>query len=160
MDDRFELEMVCSRLDVSLPEAATLGLLTYVNLLRKWQPAQNLVGPSTLDEIWTRHVADSLQVLPILERCLSESIQGVDELVRLVDLGSGAGLPGVVVAAALGPRLGEATLVESNGRKAAFLRAVSRETGIPITVRQARIEDVENDALPRADILTALKPEP
>ncbi|WP_055038979.1 16S rRNA (guanine(527)-N(7))-methyltransferase RsmG [Blastochloris viridis] len=103
----------------------------FVALLRKWQPAQNLVAASTLPTLWTRHIADSLQ--------LADSLPGDS----VVDLGSGAGFPGLVLAVALAERPGARVhLVESNQRKAAFLREAARVTGAPATVHAARIEAV------------------
>ncbi len=104
----------------------------YVDLLRRWQKIKNLVGPKTLDELWTRHVVDSLQLLD----------HGRGSLVWC-DLGSGAGLPGIVLAAGLAGVPGARVhCVESNGRKAAFLREAARELELPVTVHDRRIEDV------------------
>ncbi len=100
--------------------------------LRRWQEVKNLVGPKTLDRIWTRHIADSLQLLDLLP-----------EAKTWVDLGSGAGFPGLVLGIAALQRDGmRVDLVESNGRKCAFLRHVVRLTGAPVTVHQARVEAV------------------
>ena len=105
---------------------------TYVALLRKWQAAKNLVGPATLDTIWTRHIADSAQLFSL-----------APDARRWVDIGSGAGFPGLVLAI-----MGKSTpgfhvdLVESNGRKCAFLREVVRTLGLPVSVHNGRIEDV------------------
>jgi 16S rRNA (guanine527-N7)-methyltransferase len=106
-------------------------LTTYVALVRKWQPSQNLIASSTLDRIWSRHVADSAQVHALLPAAS-----------RWVDFGSGAGFPGLVTAIFLADRPGAAVhLVESNRGKAAFLRTVARETGAPAVVHDCRIED-------------------
>jgi 16S rRNA (guanine527-N7)-methyltransferase len=112
-------------------------LETYVGLVRKWQKSQNLVAPSTLPHIWRRHVADSAQVHALLPQAK-----------RWVDLGSGAGFPGLVTAILLAETPGAVVhLVESNKGKAAFLRTVARETGAPAIVHDERIEDfVENFA--------------
>ncbi|MEM6711567.1 MAG: 16S rRNA (guanine(527)-N(7))-methyltransferase RsmG [Pseudomonadota bacterium] len=155
MDDRFELEMVCGELGVDLSETAISNLLRYVAMLRKWQPAQNLVGPKTLEEIWTRHVADSLQLMSFLPPCGSGALAGDALGLHLMDLGSGAGLPGMVVALAAGENAHRVTLIEANGRKAAFLRAVSRETGVPVYVQQSRIEHVSHHQGPHVGIITA-----
>lgn len=105
-------------------------LKTYVDLVLRWQPAQNLISPATIPEIWRRHVADSLQ--PHLVR---------PEAKRWVDLGSGAGFPGIVTAILLADTPGaHVYFVESNQRKAAFLRTALRETGSSGTVIPARIE--------------------
>lgn len=107
-------------------------LAVYVHLLRKWNPAKNLVAASTLGDIWTRHVADSLQLL-----------RHAPDARRWVDLGSGGGLPALVLAAALaeveGARL---HCVESKLGKAAFLREAARQMGVPVSVHADRIEAV------------------
>jgi 16S rRNA (guanine527-N7)-methyltransferase len=109
-------------------------------LLTKWQPAQNLVSRETLASFWTRHVADSLQLLPL--------IRPSDQ--HFVDLGSGGGLPGIPLALALQR---SHVLVESNSRKASFLRAVIRELALPATVDSERIEDFVSRETP--DVITA-----
>lgn len=114
-------------------------LETYAAHLRKWNPAINLVSNTTLDDLWTRHLADSAQVFSLVP----EGTQ------RLVDLGSGAGFPGLVLAILGVP---EVHLVESDVRKAAFLREVARVTGAPATIHPVRIENVD---LPKADVVSA-----
>jgi 16S rRNA (guanine527-N7)-methyltransferase len=103
----------------------------FVDLLFHWQAKTNLVAASELPRIWTRHVADSLQLLPLAPQA------------RVwVDLGSGGGFPAIPVACALAEKSGaQLHMVESNGRKAAFLREAVRATGAPALVHQARIED-------------------
>jgi 16S rRNA (guanine527-N7)-methyltransferase len=103
-----------------------------VALLRRWQAAKNLVGPRTLDEVWTRHVADSWQ------------LTGLAPLdTAWADLGSGAGFPGLVVAAGMHQAgAGHMHLVESNGRKCAFLREAVRTLALPATVHDGRAEAV------------------
>ena len=103
-------------------------LATYVELLRSWQSRINLVGPATIPAAWHRHIEDSLQLL----RYIPENSG------RVIDLGSGAGFPGLVIAIA-SQLLTD--LIESNGKKAAFLREVIRQTGATAKVHQARIED-------------------
>jgi 16S rRNA (guanine527-N7)-methyltransferase len=104
-------------------------LNTYAELLRKWQRSINLVGPRTLDDLWNRHFTDSAQLLPLIPPTAR----------ILVDFGSGAGFPGLVLAI-LG--VGQAHLIESDQRKATFLREVARATGTPVTVHAKRIEQV------------------
>ena len=114
-------------LAVSRETMARLEL--YAGLLEKWQKAVNLVAPSTLPELWQRHMLDSAQLWPLLPPGTR----------RLVDLGSGAGFPGLVLAI-LG--VAEVHLVESDQKKAAFLREVARVTGAPATIHNQRIEAV------------------
>ncbi|MCX5513866.1 16S rRNA (guanine(527)-N(7))-methyltransferase RsmG [Kaistia algarum] len=117
----------------------------YVALLRKWQPAQNLVSPKTMDQIWRRHIADSAQLVALFPAAL-----------RWADLGSGAGLPGLVTAILLTGRDGAAVhLVESNQRKCAFLRTVVRETGAPAMVHEGRIESVLKHFVEPVDYVSA-----
>jgi 16S rRNA (guanine527-N7)-methyltransferase len=110
----------------------TIGCLeTYAALLEKWQKTINLVAPSTLGHVWSRHFADSAQLLPLAPQ----------NAARWLDLGSGAGFPGMVVAILLTGRDGALiTLVESDSRKAAFLREVARATGAPVDILCERIE--------------------
>lgn len=115
-----------------LPDETLRRLKIYENILRKWQRAVNLVGPSELDELWTRHFADSLQV--------AEAVPGAR---CWLDLGSGAGFPGLVTAIKLAREPGAAVhLVEANRRKCAFLREAARETGAPAIIHCGRIEDI------------------
>jgi 16S rRNA (guanine527-N7)-methyltransferase len=117
----------------------------FVALLGEWQRAHNLVAPSTLGEVWTRHVADSLQLL-----------DHAPDFREWVDLGSGAGFPGLVVAiASKGSFDRHFTLVESNAKKAAFLRAAIRETGAKATVAAERIEAHAPKMAGRADVVSA-----
>lgn len=133
-------ESVAAWPGVSVDALARFG--RYVELLAKWQAAINLVAASTLGDSWGRHILDSLQLAGYLP----------DGAVSLVDLGSGAGFPGLVLAIAV-PRLA-VHLIESDQRKAEFLRHVSRETSTPVTVWARRIEDVAATGL-KADVVTA-----
>ncbi|MBW8618030.1 MAG: 16S rRNA (guanine(527)-N(7))-methyltransferase RsmG [Hyphomicrobiales bacterium] len=118
----------------------------YTEHLIRWQKIKNLVGPKTLSEVWTRHIADSAQ----LARFIDQNTK------YLVDLGSGAGFPGLVLACLFADRSGfEVHLVESNGRKAAFLREVSRALELPVYVHDKRIEDALDALSFRIDVLTA-----
>jgi 16S rRNA (guanine527-N7)-methyltransferase len=121
---------VARRFNVSRESLA--GLETYVGLLQAWQQKFNLVGPSTLDRIWERHVADSLAVLEYLP----------PDSHNIADLGSGAGFPGMVVAIVSGRRV---HLFESNGKKCAFLREVIRQTGANAAIHQLRVEEFKPD---------------
>lgn len=118
----------------------TLDRLTaYADLLTKWQARINLVGPATLPDVWRRHMLDSAQLFPLLP-------PGVG---TLADLGSGAGFPGLVLAIMGVPHV---HLIESDGRKGAFLREAARITGTAVTLHTARIESVQGLA---ADVVTA-----
>ncbi|NBU13954.1 MAG: 16S rRNA (guanine(527)-N(7))-methyltransferase RsmG [Alphaproteobacteria bacterium] len=118
----------------------------YVDHLIRWQKIKNLVGPKTLTEIWTRHIADSAQLARFID----------PEAKCLVDLGSGAGFPGLVLACIHADRPHfETHLIESNGRKAAFLREVARTLNLAVHVHDKRIEEVFQAFVPQIDILTA-----
>lgn len=113
----------------------------YHRLLIKWQKAINLVSPKTIDEAWVRHFLDSVQI----EQYIRPSVKVV------ADIGSGGGFPGMVLAI-LRPDL-KVHLIESDGRKCQFLKAVSRETETNVDVRSTRIEDMDEDFVP--DCVTA-----
>lgn len=105
------------------------ALERYAALLRRWQPAQNLVAAGTLDALWSRHFADSAQLVALAPAAR-----------RWLDLGAGAGFPGMVVAILLAGTPGaRVDLVEANGRKCAFLDAVRRATGAPARVHHLRL---------------------
>jgi 16S rRNA (guanine527-N7)-methyltransferase len=117
----------------------------YVSLLREWQTKTNLVAPSTLTNLWTRHIADSLQLL-----VLAPSAK------VWVDFGSGGGFPGVVLACALAETPGARVhLVERNSKKAAFLREALRVTGAPGVVHPQGIEDTVDRITGPIDCVTA-----
>jgi 16S rRNA (guanine527-N7)-methyltransferase len=117
----------------------------YVALLAEWQRVHNLVARGALDAVWTRHVADSLQILDY-----------APDFSEWVDLGSGAGFPGLVVAIASKESSGRHfTLVESNAKKVAFLRAAIRESGANATVAAERIEAHAPKMSGRADVISA-----
>jgi 16S rRNA (guanine527-N7)-methyltransferase len=117
----------------------------YVDLLLAWQAKTNLVAPSTLPNLWTRHVSDSLQLL-----ALAPSAK------VWADLGSGGGFPGVVLACALANVSGAMVhLVERNAKKAAFLREALRVTGAPGMVHLADIEDTVDRIKGPVDCVTA-----
>lgn len=115
----------------SLTATSRSRLVEYAALLRTWQGAKNLIAPSTVGDLWRRHMADGAQALA-----------SYPDALRWLDLGSGAGFPGLVTSILLADRPGaNVTLVESNGRKAAFLRTVIRELQLPARVLAERIED-------------------
>jgi len=140
-------------IDVSRETRARLDV--YHQLLVQWQKVQNLVAPNTLDQVWTRHFADSAQLSPLLDAFNGESKV-------LVDLGSGAGFPGLVLAILKADQPNfKVHLVEANGRKCAFLKDVARATGLDVDIHNCRIEDFANKSTIFAvDVVTAraLKP--
>jgi 16S rRNA (guanine527-N7)-methyltransferase len=121
----------------------------FVEALLEWQRHTNLIAPSTEQTIWTRHIADSLQLLALgPESRASSQIW--------VDLGSGAGFPGLVIACALAEqKAAEVHLIESIGKKANFLREAVRATGVPAEVHAMRIADFVRRAPKRIDVVTA-----
>lgn len=140
-----------SAFDVSRETLERLEL--YAALLKQWQKAVNLVAPSTLEDIWHRHFADSAQVVSLAER-----VPGL-----WVDIGSGGGFPALVVAILRAdPRYAplpapegvrnRVVLVESHARKCAFLREVARQTGLAQVVD---ILSVRIESLPTQDTLAA-----
>jgi 16S rRNA (guanine527-N7)-methyltransferase len=124
-------EEVFQRFNVS--RESRLRLQLYVELLVRWQKRINLISTESLATIWSRHVADCLQ----LRAHIGEGGRTV------VDLGSGAGLPGLVLALAY-PEY-RTTLIESNAKKAAFLHEVARQARISVKVIVERIERVDSE---------------
>lgn len=117
----------------------------YVALLREWQAKTNLVAPSTLTSVWTRHIADSLQLLDLAPSGRT-----------WIDLGSGGGFPGIVLACALADRSDAVVhLVERNAKKAAFLREALRVTGGRGVVHLSEIVNFVDSNPPIADYITA-----
>lgn len=165
-----ELQTACQAVHGEQPSgraeptpASYRALYIHYQELRRWSPRLALIGPGTVDEVIERHYAESLAVLPWLDEL------GPATAIRLVDLGSGAGFPGWVLAAAR-PGL-EATLVESRARKGAFLETATRKASreladgaaLPIQWLDARVGIPLPEGLPeRFDLVTlrALKLEP
>jgi 16S rRNA (guanine527-N7)-methyltransferase len=124
----------------------------FIALLIDWQSRMNLVAPSTLPLLWTRHVADSLQLLALAPQAKVWA-----------DLGSGAGFPGIVLGCALADTPGaQVHLVESIAKKVAFLAAAVTATGAPALVHHMRIEDFirAHDVEPEVVTARALAPLP
>lgn len=117
-----------------------IRLQTYANLLSSWQKKINLVSGRTLDDLWTRHILDSAQILSLLPK----------QKFRLLDMGSGAGFPGMIIA--ILNDYADVTLVESDGRKVAFLQEVARVTETKVTLCNQRIEKLEPQM---ADVICA-----
>ena len=118
----------------ALPREALERLEALEALVRRWTGRINLVAPSTLPDLWTRHIVDSAQLWPLAPA----------DAATWADLGSGAGFPGLVIAAiAVNAGTPQVTLVESDGRKCAFLRTAARELGLRVTVLDQRVEAAE-----------------
>lgn len=118
-------------------------LETFEQVIQKWNPKINLVSKSSLEHLWMRHIADSIQVF----RC-------ADPVGHWVDIGSGGGFPGLIVAILAADEAPDmkVTLIESDQRKSAFLRTAARECAVKTTVLTERIEKTEPQ---EADILSA-----
>ncbi len=115
-------------------------LKTYEILLKKWQKAINLVSNNTIDDAWNRHILDSLQLIQHLPE---------DKDVKIIDLGSGAGFPGVVIAMC---GYSDVSVVESDERKCLFMQEVAKSTKTKLNIINKRIENVQKL---EADVITA-----
>jgi len=134
-------DALLAHLDVSRETLERLRI--FADLLTRWTRRINLVAPATVPEVWTRHILDSAQLWPLRPEPCPD----------WVDLGSGAGLPGLVIAAlAAEGRLTAVTLVESDSRKSAFLITAAREMGLSPTVLTMRAEAVR---LPPPAVISA-----
>lgn len=149
----------------------------YEALLKSWQRAVNLVSPATLDDVWHRHFADSAQLLALADisspfrgegpRAGDRALKEGEKIPRpaeapgapsWLDLGSGGGFPGLVLAILLAEKVPDArmTLVESDARKAAFLGEVARKTGVAVEIRAERSEKCATQANSRIrNVITA-----
>lgn len=129
-------------------------LEAYADLLRLWQKRINLIAPSTLPDLWHRHFADSAQLAVIIEPLAAARARG--SALRVVDLGSGAGFPGLVLALLLREQGVAVTLIDSDVRKCAFLREAARVTGVTVDITTGRIENSAiRSTLQRFDVITA-----
>ena len=129
--------------DLNVSRETLDKLKAFVALVEKWTAKINLISKASIPHIWNRHIVDSAQLFELAPK------QG-----HWVDIGSGGGFPGVVLAILASENRGplQFTLVESDQRKCAFLRTASRELDLGIIVRSERIESIEPL---KADILTA-----
>lgn len=120
-------------------------LAIYVELLTRWRRITNLISETTIAQVWTRHIADSAQILALAPNAR-----------RWVDMGSGAGFPGMVIAIQISGIAGaQVHCIESDQRKCAFLREVARATGAPAQIHAARIESLDPTSLSPVDAVTA-----
>ncbi len=116
--------------DCSVPRETHVKLEAYERLLVRWQKKINLVSPKSMSDLRNRHIADSMQLLSYLPK---------DPHIRIADIGSGAGFPGLVLAMC---GYKDVHLIESDRKKVEFLREVARITQIQVTIHHARAEDV------------------
>jgi 16S rRNA (guanine527-N7)-methyltransferase len=121
------------------PRDALFDVEGFAQLLTRWNRTINLIGREDIADLAERHIADALDLIPLIPPNVS----------RAIDLGSGAGFPGLVLAAATGITF---DLIEADQRKAAFLREAARLTGAPVVIHPIRIEAA---TLPPAQLLTA-----
>ncbi|MGD0185346.1 MAG: 16S rRNA (guanine(527)-N(7))-methyltransferase RsmG [Roseiarcus sp.] len=120
-------------------------LAIYVELLGRWRKVTNLISAASFAEVWTRHIADSAQLLALAPQAR-----------RWVDIGSGAGFPGMVIAIQLADAPGARVhCLESDRRKCAFLREVARATGAAAEIHPVRIESIDPATLAPVDAVTA-----
>lgn len=134
-------EVILDRFNVSRVSREKIEI--YVDLLLTWQRRINLIGPGTAQNVWQRHILDALQLVPLLPPGTRV----------IADLGSGAGIPGLVVAMAADL---EVHLYESNGKKAAFLREAARRTGTRAQVHVFRVETLAHEGeAPRVQCVMA-----
>ena len=119
-------------------------LLAFEQMFQKWSRRINLSASSTLDDVWRRHILDSAQLMPL-----------APSATKWLDLGSGGGFPGLVIAFLLAERPGgRVHLVESNRKKAGFLQAAIGQFSLPAKVQASRIEDA-GTAVEQPQIVTA-----
>ena len=116
----------------SVPRETMDQLICYSDLLVKWQNSINLVSNATLEDMWRRHFYDSAQLIDHIKKGKTSS--------NILDVGSGAGFPGLVLSI-MGA--GKVQLVESNGKKCAFMKQVIQKTGIDAIVQNERVEKIE-----------------
>ena len=126
-------------------EEVAADLESYAQLLRKWQSVQNLVSRETLNDVWTRHFVDSLQVLKLLQ----------PRDTNFLDLGSGGGFPALPLAIALKGGSQRFTLIEPTSRKVSFLRTVSRELGLNVNSLLARSDQIDPHSIPDTHVITS-----
>jgi 16S rRNA (guanine527-N7)-methyltransferase len=120
-------------------------LATFVALLERWRHKINLISSSTFATVWTRHIADSAQLSAL-----------APEAKRWVDMGSGAGFPGLVIAIQLAGVSGAVVhCIESDQRKCAFLREAARATGATAVIHPQRVETIDPESLGAVDAVTA-----
>lgn len=128
-------------------------LIKYTELLYKWSKSYNLIGPNEFARFWERHILDSLNIIEHLKKFKSN--------IKIVDLGSGSGLPGVIIAIS---GFSNVHLIEKSQKKCTFLKHIKNSLGISIHIHQGRVEDQSNLSLYKiivsrglAEVATLLK---
>ncbi|MBI1252073.1 MAG: 16S rRNA (guanine(527)-N(7))-methyltransferase RsmG [Alphaproteobacteria bacterium] len=133
------------RESLSVSRETTHRFLTHRHLLEAWAPRINLMGPREFEDYWHRHVLDCAQLLAF-----------APDARHWVDIGSGAGFPGLILAAMLADTPGaKVDLVEASAKKCAFLREAARAMAVPATVQFCRIETAIPGRIPQCDVITA-----
>lgn len=127
--------------EVNVSRETLTRLKAYVDVLSDWNSRQNLVSRASLEDVWRRHIWDSAQLAPLIP----------ENARTLADLGSGAGFPGLVLAAMLRDRL-KASLFEATAKKCAFLAAAAERMQIEVAIHNIRMEDAAPQAF---DVVTA-----
>lgn len=149
-DLRGQLSQAAAALGLELEPAQLEALLQYLSLLQRWNSVYNITALREPEQMLTLHLADCLAVLPALNRYLGQHL-GSRPGTRLLDVGSGGGLPGVVIAT-LNPTVA-VTCVDAVGKKAAFVRQVAAELALPnLRSEHARVEQLR---VPAFDVITA-----
>ncbi len=130
-EDGFGPEDLTDYVDVSRETLDRLRVI--VGELDAWRRKTNLIGPSEFGRVWRRHILDSIQLLPYIPAAG-----------KTVDLGSGSGFPALVLAAGVSDPDAEITMIESVGKKCAFLRAAIAAANLPAKVIQGRVESIKH----------------
>lgn len=127
------------------PEQIRYRLIAYVALLAKWRKVTNLISEAGFSQVWQRHVADCLQLLSLCS-----------DARRWLDIGSGAGFPGLILAIQLADFAdAEVHCVESDGRKCAFLRDVTRQLRLPAVIHNRRVETLDARSIAPIEVVTS-----
>jgi 16S rRNA (guanine527-N7)-methyltransferase len=146
-----ELSSALAALELPLPERTQQQLLSYLSLIERWNKVYNLTAIRQPHDMLVQHLFDCLAVLPPLRRAAQERTGTPDGALRILDVGSGAGLPGVVLAAC--QPTWQVTCVDTVAKKAMFIRQVAAELALPnLTATHQRVEDMPEDA--RFDLIT------
>ena len=149
--DAHRTAALAASLGLSLNEAQARGLPTYVDQLVRWNATYNLTAVRERDAVWVQHIADCLAVLPALDRHLDRQIAHTAPSQRVLDVGSGGGLPGVLLAL-MRPAL-DVTCVDTVGKKAAFIRQVAGALALPnLHAAHSRVEALK---LPPFGLITS-----